>query len=151
MIVEQFLRDRGRQVLSFSVDTSAVEAARKFGNTIEGKRFSVSIVVDENNRVLGVLSLGDIVHGLAEHGAAIVEKTVRDLMTKSVYAAKPTDTLMDVMKNMAEHEIRHVPVVENGVLKGLVARKDVLEALHGEASYALNSLTEYVYRSGGRY
>lgn len=151
MIVEQFLRDRGNEALTFHVDTPVVEAARQFGNSIQGKRFSVAVVVDDGNRVLGVLSLGDIVHGLAVHEAAVVGKTVGDLMTKNVYTAKPTDTLMDVLKNMVEHEVRHVPVAADGILRGLVARKDVLETLHGEASYALNNLTEYVYRSGGRY
>jgi len=151
MKVERLLQEKGNTVLSFHKDTSILEAADKFGSTIEGKRFSVSVVVDDDRRVLGVLSLGDIVHGISTYKADVVNQSVGTLMTPNVYAAQLSDTLLDVLKNMVEHQVRHVPVVKDGVLQGLVARKDVLETLHGDALFQLTNLTEYVYRSGGRY
>ena len=62
-----------------------------------------------------------------------------------------SEDILCVLQRMAQHDIRHMPVVENGVLHGLVTRKDALEGLYDEAALDLKHMTEFVFRSGARY
>jgi CBS domain-containing protein len=132
-------------------DQSVVDAAAAFTSTTNGRKHSLAIVVDGNDRVLGVLSLGDIASALSRFRAEVMVKTVGDIMTTNICSAQLSDRLPEVMKRMVEHKIRHLPVIENGILQGLVTRKDALEGMYDEATFELKYLTEFVFRSGARY
>ena len=77
--------------------------------------------------------------------------TVADFMSKALITASLGDSIPVLLKRMVDNDIRHLPVVENGRLKGLITRKDALEGLYDDATLELKSLNEFVFRSDARY
>ena len=149
--VQRFLDRYGHSALTFRDSDPISDAANLFHTTVDGNKYSMAVVLDANDLVVGVLSLGDIVFALHRHREKIFSLTVADIMSRAVHAAKLGDDIMSLLKTMAERDIRHMPVVEKGKLMGLVTRKDALEGLYDEAALELKSLTQFVFRSDARY
>ena len=120
MKVSKFLTLHGMLVLTTPPDFTLAEAARRFGQSVGGRRFSLAVVTSHDDRLLGVISLGDITHALGTHEEQAAKMLVRDVMTTDVITCSPDDDLEDVLKRIADKGIRHVPVVEGGKLAGLV-------------------------------
>ncbi len=89
-------------------------------------------VVDAGGGMIGVISERDVVRGLADHGAALADLAVRDLMTADVVACKPEDSLADIREMMAEGRFRHMPVVEEGELVGMISVRDIVSHMVDE-------------------
>ena len=86
------------------------------------------MVVSEDGRsVLGIISERDVVRGLAERGPRILDVQVSELMTRDVVSCAPRDTVKQVMAEMTRRRIRHLPVVAEGVLCGIVSIGDVVK------------------------
>jgi CBS domain-containing protein len=105
------------------------------------------VVSDDGSSVAGILSERDIVKGLQEHGAKLLDLAAHDLMTRSFTPANLDMPLLHVLDTMTQGRFRHMPVVDNGKLVGLVSIGDAvkarLDALESEAEH----LKEYI---GGR-
>lgn len=86
-----------------------------------------ALVVMEDGRVLGVLSEGDIVAGLKVHGARVLDKPAGALMTRNVPVCSPEDSLRSVMAQMTRTRNRHLPVIDEGRLSGIVSLGDVVK------------------------
>ena len=151
LTVRRFLDKYGHSALTVKTSQTITEAAAAFADTENGRKSTMAAVVDEANQVCGVLSLGDIVFGLSRHRESILTKTVGDIMTAQPHTASLNEDLLHVLKRMAEIDVRHMPVVENGILQGLVTRKDALEGLYDAAALELHDMTQFVFRSGARY
>ena len=85
----------------------------------------------------------DIVEGLNEHGAAVIDLSVSALMSRNVHTCRPTAEIRDVMRLMTMHRIRHVPVVENGALRGIVSIGDVVKSRLEDMELETNVLRDY--------
>lgn len=151
MKVSKFLKLHGMLVLTVHPDFTLAEAARRFARSVGGRRFSLAVVTTGEEQVTGVVSLGDITHALGEHEEKAAKMLVRDIMTADIASCSPDDDLENVLQRMAGSGIRHMPVLENGKLAGLVARRDALEFLYQEASLDVAHLTEWLFRSDARY
>ena len=151
MKVSKLLTLHGMLVLTLSPDFTLSEAARRFAQSVGGRRFSVAVVTNADDQVEGVISLGDITHALGQHEEKAAQMLVRDVMTKKVISCSLDDDIESVLKTMAESGIRHMPVVQGGKLAGLVARRDALEFLYQQASLDVAHLTEWLFRSDARY
>jgi CBS domain-containing protein len=151
MKVSKLLTLHGMLVLTVSPDFTLAEAARRFAQSVGGRRFSMAVVTNADDQVEGVLSLGDIAYALGEHEAKASEMLVRSIMTTEVLTCSLDDDIETVLKTMAERGIRHMPVVQGGRLAGLVARRDALEFLYQQASLDVAHLTEWLFRSDARY
>lgn len=151
MKVSKLLKLHGMLMLTLHPEFTLAEAARRFGQPVGGRRFSMAVVTDHDDQVLGVLSLGDVAHALGQYEEQAVKMLVRDVMTKNVITCSLDDNLEDVLKMMADKGIRHTPVLENGKLAGLVARRDALEFLYQQASLDAAHLTDWLFRSDARY
>ena len=151
MLVEDFLGKRGGPVFTVKPTDTMSEAARGFAEPIGGKRYSCAVVVDDDDKVLGMVSLGDIVWfvGRLEERAPKLE--VRNIMTEDVVSCTRGEMLEDVLKRMADRGIRHVPVIEDGKLIGLVARREAFEFLYKWAKLDADNLTEWLFTSHARY
>ncbi len=101
------------------------------------------IVGDDANPVAGIVSERDVVRGLVS-GTTILESLVADIMTTTVKTAAPSDSVDDLMRIMTEHRIRHVPVLEDGVLVGMVSIGDAVKMRMGELEYERDRLNDYV-------
>ncbi len=151
LTVGRFLENHHQPALTLRPSNTVIDAAAAFTSTANGRKHSLAVVIDDNNRVVGVLSLGDIAVALARHLSAVIDKTVGEIMTPEVCAAAESERVTDVMARMREKNIRHMPVIAGGQLKGLITRKDALEGLYDDAQLEVQSLTEFVFRSGARY
>ena len=151
MKVSKFLKLHGMLLLTMHPDFTLAEAARRFAQPVGSRRFSLAVVTDVDDHVLGVLSLGDIAHALGKYEEKAAHMLVRDVMTTAITSCGVDDDREDVLKRMAGTGIRHMPVLEGGKLSGLVARRDALEFLYQQASLDVAHLTDWLFRSDARY
>lgn len=87
----------------------------------------VLVVLDLAGGLLGIISERDLVRGLARFNSAVFAHTARDIMTRNVHVCSPDETEVDVMLRMLEKHIRHMPVVQEGKVVGLVSLGDLVK------------------------
>lgn len=134
MLIETVLDAKGRDVHTISPDAAVAEAAK----ALHQHRVGVLVVTGKAGEIVGVLSERDVIRSLGAGGAKAMRLTVGDLMTRSVVTCRPTDHVDDVTRIMVRNRIRHVPVVDGGVV-GVISVRDLMsETLH-EQTEAVNS------------
>ena len=107
-------------------------------------RIGSALVLDAAGSIAGVLSERDVVRGLAERGSAVLDSSAAELMTTNVIVADPDDNMMSVMGCMSERRIRHLPVVEDGHVLGLISIGDVIKARISELEGQSETLLDYI-------
>lgn len=123
MNVASILDEKGRDVVSLKADATLGEAAA----LLDHHRIGAVVVVGSNGGIVGVLSERDIVRQLARQGVGALSEAVAGAMTREVITAEPGDTIEAVMSSMTDRRIRHLPVIENGKLAGIVSIGDVVK------------------------
>ena len=123
MSVTHILGGKGRAVITAN-PKDKVDAVIK---VLAEKRIGAIVVVGASGAIEGIVSERDIVRHLASEGASILTKPVETIMTKNVRTAREQDTEADLMALMTEHRIRHLPVVNNGKLTGMISIGDVVK------------------------
>jgi CBS domain-containing protein len=151
MKVSKLLKLHGMLVLTLHPDITLAEAARRFAQTVGGRKFSLAVVCDSEEQVLGVISLGDLSYALGQEEERAAGMLVRDVMTRDVISCGLDDDVEDVLQTMADRGIRHTPVVDSGKLAGLISRRDALEFMYGQAALDARNLTDWLFRSDARY
>jgi len=142
MNVETILAGKGRDVLTIAPDAVIADAVQLLG----AKGVGAVVVSADGKKVSGILSERDIVRGLSEHGGALLDRRIDDFMTRDVETCTGRDTDQEVLALMTERRFRHVPVVEDGVLVGIVSIGDVVKSrLDGIASEA-EAMRDYISR-----
>jgi CBS domain-containing protein len=136
MNVETILRGKGTKVVTIEPEATVSEAAR----ILKRERIG-ALVVSDGGAVKGILSERDIVSGLGDptRRSRLLESPVSTLMTRDVVTCTPTDSVQKCMVLMTEHHIRHLPVMNDGDMVGVVSIGDVvknrLEELESEAGF----------------
>jgi CBS domain-containing protein len=102
------------------------------------------VVLGADHRIVGILSERDIVHALAEHGAAVLSEPVSQVMTREVKTCSEDDTIGDLMGRMTTGRFRHLPVVKQGKLIGIVSIGDVVKSRVEEIDQETKTLREYI-------
>lgn len=137
MNVEAILKTKGDKVVTIKPDATVAEAAR----TLKRSRIGALVVSDDGTNVVGIVSERDIVGGLADQDAkdTILATPVSALMTSEVLTCAPEDTVQHCMSVMTERRVRHLPVVKDGRMIGVVSIGDVvknrLDELESEAGF----------------
>ncbi|MDW8443401.1 MAG: CBS domain-containing protein [Acetobacteraceae bacterium] len=144
MLVETILKEKGSEVVSVPVTTQIQEAAK----ILSARRIGSVLVRNEDGGISGILSERDIVRGIAEHGAAALALPVSALMTRDVVFASPSDTLDSVLAVMTERRFRHLPVLEQGQLVGLISIGDVVKRKIEEVTEEAEGLRAFVQGAG---
>jgi CBS domain-containing protein len=143
MDVQGILRAKGAAVVTIRPDATIASLVQG----LREERIGAMVVSDDGRSVLGIISERDVVRGLAERGARILELPVADLMTRTVYSCTPQDTVRQVMAEMTRRRVRHLPVVADGVLAGIVSIGDVVKNRLEEVETETNVLREaYIAR-----
>jgi CBS domain-containing protein len=138
MNVGGILRAKGANVITIRPDASV-------GRLVDGlreERIGAMIVSEDGRTVIGIISERDVVRGLAERGSRILDASVAELMTRQVFSCTPQDTVKYVMAEMTKRRIRHVPVLAEGVLCGIVSIGDVVKNRLEEMETETNVLRE---------
>ena len=138
MNVDGILRAKGASVVTIRPDATV-------GNLVLGlreERIGAMVVSEDDRTVLGIISERDVVHGLAERGPRILEARVAELMTRQVVSCTPYDTVKHAMAEMTKRRIRHLPVLRDGVLCGIISIGDVVKNRLEEMETETNVLRE---------
>ena len=106
-------------------------------------RIGAAVVSDDGEHVLGIISERDVVRALAG-GQSALDASVGDVMTVDVYVGEPEDSMEDLMRAMTDRRIRHVPVLRNGRLAGLVSIGDAVKARMSDLEFERDQLNTYV-------
>ncbi len=105
------------------------------------------VVSADGRRIEGILSERDIARGLHERGAELLARPVREVMTPEVHTCVPAATVTELAQLMTDQRVRHVPVVEDGVLVGIVSIGDVVKARLDELETERRQLVDYIQTS----
>jgi CBS domain-containing protein len=140
MTVAAILKHKGYDVASVRPTATINEVAR----LLSGRRIGGVVVQDAAEQLVGILTERDIVHAIARHGAASLEMSAEQLMTRSVKTATPRTTVDEAMGMMTTGRFRHLPVMEHGVLSGIISIGDVVKARIMQQEHEVDSLKAYV-------
>jgi len=140
MNVEFILRNKGRSVFTIGPDAKIAAAVALLRRHDIG-----ALVVSKDGRsVDGILSERDIVHALADNGDRVLSLDVAQLMSRRVITCKLSDSVADLMALMTDRRIRHLPVVEGGVLAGIISIGDVVKNRLDEVESEATSMREFI-------
>jgi CBS domain-containing protein len=140
MNVEHILSDKGRKVVTIAPSKSLAEASQ----VLPENRIGAVIVSDGSNAVLGILSERDIVRAVAAGGGAALGEPVSRHMTGKVVTCTSRMAINDLMETITTGKFRHVPVVENGALVGIVSIGDIVKHRLAEIESESRALRDYI-------
>jgi CBS domain-containing protein len=123
MQVSVLLQTKGTEVVTVRPDATIAEVAI----TLAERRIGAVVVTDDDRSIAGVLSERDIVRALAQPDGAVLDAPAASLMTADVVTCEPDTTVEELMTTMTDRRIRHVPVLVDGSLAGLVSIGDVVK------------------------
>ena len=139
MTVQRILNEKGREVMTCGPDDTLSSIA----STLAGKKIG-AVVITSGDAIVGILSERDIVRAIAKSGADALAQTASDFMTRKVITCALHDTINDVMQKMSGGRFRHLPVVEDGKLAGIVSIGDVVKRRIAEVEREADSIREYI-------
>jgi CBS domain-containing protein len=141
MRISDVLRRKGSAVATVDPGTSVS------GLIAELARHNIgAMVVLEKDAVVGIVSERDVVRQIHERGADLLNARVSEIMTRSVFTCLPTDSVDSLAATMTERRIRHMPVVVDGQLVGIVSIGDVVKSRIGELESDREQLESYIAR-----
>lgn len=142
MTIRDILREKGTAVHSIRPDQTVEEVVQTLVENNCG-----SLLVCDPNRLepmVGIITERDILKATAAKTAPLSEIRVADVMSKDLITGSPSDTVAQVMRLLTENRIRHLPVIEDGELKGLVSIGDVVKAQLDELAKENHFLKNYI-------
>jgi CBS domain-containing protein len=140
MIVKSILATKGDNVVGIE-PTATVAAAAKL---LAERKIGALLVLEADRRMAGIISERDIVRALAARGATALEETVAQLMTRKVVTCSESDTVGEIMERMTAGKFRHLPVLEQGRLVGIISIGDVVKHRLGEMEQESAALKDYI-------
>jgi CBS domain-containing protein len=140
MTVKAILSAKGTDVLTIDPTTNLAAAAKLLAE----RKIGALVVTGPDRRVVGIVSERDIVQELAAHGAASLELPLTEVMTRKVMTCTASDTIVSVMERMTAGKFRHLPVVDQGRLVGIVSIGDVVKHRLQEMEREQSALRDYI-------
>lgn len=140
MHVEHILNQKGREVVAVTPGSTIGEAAKLMAE----RRIGAVLVRGEAGFVAGILSERDIVRGLAAAGGDCADLTVDSLMTRDVAYCSPADSIDQIMQVMTERRFRHLPVMDENILVGMISIGDVVKYRIGEIEGEAEAMRAYI-------
>ena len=123
MTVNTILGEKGRDVVTIEPSASLADAAKLLAE----RRIGAVLILGADRRLVGIISERDIVQALAARGAEALDEQVSQTMTRRVETCNENETIGSIMERMTKGKFRHVPVVEQGRLVGIVSIGDVVK------------------------
>ena len=140
MRIADVLRGKGGAVVTINPDATVSELLAGLAEHNIG-----AMVVVAPDGVKGIVSERDVVRQLHAHGASVLSLPVEKIMTAVVSTCTKSDTVDSLTLLMTEHRVRHVPVLEDGKLIGIVSIGDVVKARLDEMEYETSSLRSFIH------
>ncbi len=139
MSINDILSRKGNKVFTLPPDSRIATAA----HMLRMEHIGAIVISKDGSHVDGILSERDIIYGLTEHGTAVLDQPASSLMSHNVQSCGPETSIREVMRLMTSHRIRHVPVIADGTLRGIVSIGDIVKTRLEEAEMESNVLRDY--------
>jgi CBS domain-containing protein len=140
MTVKAILSAKGGEVHTIDPTTNVAAAAKLLAELNIG----ALVLTGPDRHVIGIVSERDIVQELAAHGAASLDLPLTEVMTRKVMTCNVSDTISSVMERMTAGKFRHLPVVEQGRLAGIISIGDVVKQRLGQMERESEALRDYI-------
>ena len=142
MRISEILRNKGEDVATIEPDATV----RRLLALLAEHNIGAVVVSADGSTIDGIASERDVVRRLDERGAGLLDEPVSAIMTATVRTCAPGDNVEDLRATMTEHRIRHVPVVRDGRLAGIVSIGDVVKSAIAELETEREQLVDYISR-----
>jgi len=140
MNVETILRTKGRAV-------ETIRPGETVGAAIDmlvSRNIGALVASEDGEKVEGIISERDIIHALTRHGPHLLSLSVSEVMTRPVVTCDPAESVGELMAEMTSRRIRHLPVVQDGRLCGIVSIGDLVKNRLDEIEYEASSLRSFI-------
>ncbi len=137
--VDTVISKKGGKVITIAPDATIAAAARE----LHKQRIGALVVSSDGLAVEGIFSERDLVRQIAEYGAEVLDRPVRVVMTRNVMTCSPDVSISEVMDIMTRKRFRHLPVVEQGRLVGIISIGDAVKCRLEEMRMEANVLRDY--------
>ena len=138
-LIKHLLDRKGRDIISVKPETSVLDAIRLMAEKGIG-----SLVVMEDQEMLGIMSERDYARKVIIKGRSSESTAVSEIMTGNVFTTSSSETVNDCMSVMTEKKIRHLPVVEDNVVIGMISIGDLVEAIIADQQEEIEQLEHYI-------
>lgn len=139
MFIKNIIQRKGSEVISVDPKCTVSAVARLLAERRIG-----AVLVMEGDKLVGVLSERDVVRGVAISGGSILNESVASLMTKTIVTCTLHQHVNEVLTLMTERRIRHLPVIEEGKLVGMISIGDLVYARINEVEQEADALKTYI-------
>ena len=143
MTLRQLLQSKGGAAWSVPSTSTVFDALQSMAEKNVG-----ALLVIDNEKLVGIISERDYARKVALRGKSSKETPVKEIMTEKVVYVRPDESIEECMAVMTEKHIRHLPVIDAGVLIGVISIGDVVRAVIAEQKFIIAQLENYI--SGGR-
>ena len=140
MNVKEILSVKGRDVVTIEPNANLATAVKLLAE----RRIGAVMITGPGGRVAGILSERDIVQTIAARGLDALATQVAEVMTRKVTTCSPSDTIASIMEHMTAGKFRHMPVVEQGRLTGIISIGDVVKHRLKEMENEQAALRDYI-------
>lgn len=140
MNVDAVLKTKGCNVYTARPESTLLDISRQ----LSAKRVGVIVVIGDAGSVAGIISERDLVNAISKHGPNVLSEPVANVMTKEVNTCERTNTIDEMMDLMTKGRFRHVPVIENGALIGLISIGDVVKHHIAEVEMEVTAMRCYL-------
>ncbi len=140
MIVKSIIDNKGRDVVTLEPGASLDTAAKLLAE----RRIGAVVVIGAEGRVVGILSERDIVRMIAERGTGAMQEQVAQVMTRKVVTCTLDESIHSIMERMTSGKFRHMPVIDQGRLAGIISIGDVVKHRIVEMEQESDALKSYI-------
>ncbi len=140
MIVKSILSAKGSDVSTIAPTTLLAEATR----ILAEHKIGALVVTGAGGRITGIVSERDVVRAIARQGAQALQLPLTDVMTRKVVTCAPTDTVATLMELMTAGKFRHLPVIDDGRLVGIISIGDVVKYRLTELEFEKDAMRDYI-------
>ncbi|MCU7917409.1 MAG: CBS domain-containing protein [Candidatus Thiodiazotropha sp. (ex Epidulcina cf. delphinae)] len=137
--VNQLLQSKGFDIVTIDSDASVFDAL-----TLMADKGIGSLVVLDKDQTVGLFTERDYARDIALQGRTAKETRVAQIMTSHVAVAKPNQTIQECMAIMTEKRVRHLPVIEDGKLLGIISIGDLVKAIIEDQQFVIEQLVSYI-------
>ena len=137
--VRQLLDDKGRQVWSVQAEVSVLEALRVMAQKDVG-----ALLVVAGDTPVGIVSERDYARKVVLEGRASHDTPVADIMSRGLFHVHPNQTVNDCMAIMSTKKVRHLPVIDNGRVLGMISIGDLVKSIIADQEFVIEQMTQYI-------
>jgi CBS domain-containing protein len=138
-LVKHILQEKGRSVFTVPPHTVMFDALKIMAEKEVG-----ALLIAEHNKIEGIISERDYARKVILEGKSSREMVVEDIMSQHVYYVKPENSVEECMAIMTDKRVRHLPVLDDGELAGIISIGDVVKAVIDEQNFTIGQLVSYI-------